>query len=147
MARSIIAVIVSYLAIFILSFIGFTCVYLVLHADGSFKPGLFEASNLWIGIAVCVNFISAIIGGLICAAISKGGKAPLALAIVVIVLGLVLGVVSIAAQKANVGLVRHGDVPMMEAMQKAQQPIWVHTTFPILVAAGVFIGSRLRRRS
>jgi hypothetical protein len=147
MVRSIIAVIVSYLVMFILSFIAFTCVYLVLQADGSFKPGLFEASNLWIGIALCVNLIAAIIGGLVCAAISKSSRAPIALAIVVIVIGLVLGVFSIAAQKANAGLVRHGEVPMMEAMQKAQQPVWVHTTFPLLVAMGVVIGGRLRRRS
>ena len=147
MARSIIAVIVSYVIMFILTFCAFTGVYMVLHADGSFKPGSFEASNLWIGIAFGVNFIVAIIGGLICAAIAKGGRAPVALAVVVFVLGLLLAIPSLMAQKTNAGLVRVGDVPMMEAMQKAQEPPWVPFTFPIVGAIGVLIGGRLKRRA
>ena len=147
MARSIIAVIVSYIIMFILTFCAFTGVYMVLHADGSFKPGSFEASNLWIGIAFGVNLIVAIIGGLICAAIAKGGRAPVALAVVVFVLGLVLAIPSLIAQKTNAGLVRVGDVPMMEAMQKAKEPPWVPFTFPIVGAIGVLIGGRLKRRA
>ena len=146
MARSIIAVIASYIIMFVLTFCAFTAVYIVLRADGSFKPGTFEASSLWIGIAFGVNFIVALIGGLICAAIARGGKAPLVLAIVVFVLGLLLAIPSLMAQKTNVGLVRSGDVPMMEAMQKAQEPVWVPFTFPFVGAIGVLIGGRLKRR-
>ena len=145
MARAIIAVIVSYILMFVISFCAFTGVYLILHAEGAFKPGSFEASNLWIAIAFGINFVVAVIGGLICAAIAKGGKAPLALAILVFVLGLLLAVPVLMAQKKNAGLVRSGEVPMMEAMQKAQQPVWVHFAFPILVAAGVLIGGKLKR--
>ena len=147
MARSIIAVIVSYIIMFVLTFCAFTGVYMVLHADGSFKPGTFEASNLWIGIAFGVNFIVAIIGGLICAAIARGGRAPMVLAIVVFALGLLLAIPSLVAQKASSGLVRSGDVPMMEAMQKAQEPVWVPFTFPFVGAIGVLIGGRLKRKS
>ena len=39
MARTVIAVIVSYVLMFVLVFIAFTCLYLVLGADGAFKPG------------------------------------------------------------------------------------------------------------
>lgn len=146
MGRSIIAVIASYLLMFVLTFLAFTGAYMVLRADGSFKPGSFEASNSWIAIAFGVNFIVALIGGLICAAIARGGKAPLVLAIVVFVLGLLLAIPSLVAQKTSAGLVRSGDVPMMEAMQKAQEPVWVPFTFPIVGAIGVLIGAKLKRR-
>jgi hypothetical protein len=147
MARAIIAVIVSYIIMFVLTFCAFTGVYMVLRGDGSFKPASFEASNRWVAIAFGVNFVVAVIGGLICAAIARGGKAPLALAIVVFVLGLLLAIPSLMAQKTNAGLVRSGDVPMMEAMQKAQEPVWVPFTFPFVGAIGVLIGGRLRRNS
>jgi len=173
MARSIIAVIVSYILMFVLTFLMFTGVYMVLHADGSFKPGSFEASNLWIAIAFGVNLVIAVIGGLVCAAIARGGKAPLVtfdvdgiihvksaaiarggrggkaplvLAIVVFILGLLLAIPSLVAQKTNAGLVRSGDVPMMEAMQRAKEPIWVPLLFPFVGVAGVLIGGKLKRR-
>jgi len=146
MARSIIAVIASYIIMFVLTFCAFTGVYMVLRADGSFNPGTFEASSLWIAIAFGVNFVVAVIGGLICAAIARGGKAPLVLAIVVFVLGLLLAIPSLVAQKTNAGLVRSGDVPMMEAMQKAQEPVWVPFTFPFVGAIGVLIGGKLKRQ-
>ena len=147
MARSIISVVVSYVVIFALTFLAFTCMYMVLHADGSFKPHTFESSKRWLAAAFVINFVVAVIGGLICAAIAKGGKAPIALAIVLFVLGLLLAYPSLMAQRANVGLVRKGEVPMMEAMQKAHSPTWVPFTFPIVGAVGVLVGSKLRRRS
>lgn len=148
MARSIVAVIVSYILIFALTFLAFTAMYMVLHAGGAFRPGTFEASKRWILGAFLVNFVVAVIGGFVCAAIAKGGKAPIALAIVLFVLGLGLAIPSLMAQKANVGLVRpRGEIPMMEAMQKAHEPTWVPFTFPIVGAAGVLVGGRLRRKN
>ena len=144
MIRAILAVIVSYVLMFVLMFLAFTGVYLVLRADGAFKPGSFEASSTWIAIAFVVNFVVAVIGGMVCAAIAKGGKAPIALAAVVFVLGLLLAIPSLMVQKADV--VRAGDVPMFEAMQKAKEPPWVPLTFPIVGVMGVLIGGKLKGR-
>ena len=146
MTRSIIAVIVSYIVMFILIFVTFTCVYLLLGADRAFNPGTYDASNLWLAIAFVVNLIVAIIGGLICAAIAKGGRAHIALAVVVFVLGLLLAIPSIMAQKVNPNMVRAGNVSNMEAMQRAKEPIWAPLLFPFIGAAGVLIGGKLRRR-
>src|SRR5262245_52720174 len=90
MGRAILAVIVSYVAMFVLTFLAFTCAYVVLGADQAFKPRMFLASNRWIALSFVIQIIVAIIGGFICAAIAKGGKAPLALAILVLVIGLLL---------------------------------------------------------
>ena len=147
MARSIIAVIVSYVTIFVLNFIGFVCLYMVVGPSQAFRPHSFLASNRWIGMSAVLVFLTAVIGGLICSAIAKGGRAPLALAVVVLVLGLLLAVPSVMKAKTNANLIRMGDVPQMEAAQKAYWPVWTPFTFPILGAIGVLIGGRLRKRS
>ena len=146
MARSIIAVIVSYIAMFVLIFLAFTAEYMLLGPDHAFRTGSFEASHRWIAIAFAINFVVAIIGGFICAVIARGGKAPLALAIVVFVLGLLLAIPSLMVEKAN-AIRPRGDIPMFEAMQKAKEPRWVPFTFPIIGAIGVLVGGKLKRRA
>ncbi len=145
MARSIIGVIVGYVTMFVLVFATFTCVFLLMGTDWSFKPGSFEASNRWIAMSLVANLIIGVIGGLVCALIAKGGKAPMVLAIVVFGLGLLLAIPSIMAHQKSAGEVRTGNVTQMEAMQKANEPVWVPFTFPVIGAIGVLIGGKLKR--
>src|SRR2546423_8169540 len=147
MARSIIAVIVSYIIMFILNFIGFVSLYAVVGPNQAFRPHSFLASNRWIAMSFGIILITGIIAGLICALIAKGGRAPLALAVVVLALGLLLAIPSMAKAKANANLVRVGDVPSMEAAQKAYWPIWTPFAFPFISAIGVLIGGKLKKRS
>ena len=146
MARSIIAVIASYIAMFLLAFIAFTCAYLIVGSDVAFKPGIYEASTSWVGIAFVINIVVAIIGGFICALIAKGGRAPLALAILAIVLGMVVAFADMNKGKKSAGMVRTANTPNMEAVQKAYWPIWVPFTFPLTSAFGILIGGKLKRR-
>ena len=147
MARAIIGVVVGYVVMFILNFLGFVTLYAVIGPDQAFEPGRYLASNKWIAISFVIIFITGIIAGLVCAAIAKGGKAPFALAIVVIVLGLLLAIPAMMKAQANAKLVRGGNVPQMEAAQKAYWPTWTPFTFPIISAIGVLIGGKLKRRS
>ena len=147
MARTVIAVIVGYVTMFVLVFATFTCVFLLVGTDWSFKPHSFEASNRWIIMSLVANLMIGIVGGLVCALIAKGGKAPLALAIVVFVLGLVLAIPSLIAHQRNANLERTGEVTQTEAMQKASEPVWVPFTFPIIGAVGVLIGGKLKKKS
>ena len=146
MARTIVAVIVGYITMFVLVFATFTCVFLLMGTEWSFKPNSFDASNRWIVMSLAANLIIGIIGGLVCAIIAKGGKAPTILALVVFVLGLLLAIPSLMAQRANASLVRTGAVTQTEAMQKAREPIWVPFTFPIIGAVGVLIGGKLKKK-
>ncbi len=91
-------------------------------------------------------FVSAIIAGLICAVIAKGGKANLALAIVIIVLGWLLAIPAVMKAKANSGMIRAGNTAQMEAAQKAYWPMWTPFTFPIISAVGVLVGGKLKKR-
>jgi hypothetical protein len=147
MARSIIAVIVSYIIMFVLNIIGFVTLYAVVGETQAFKPRMYLASNRWIAMTFAFIFVTAIIAGLICAVIAKGGRANLALAVVIIVLGFLLAIPAVMKAKANAGMIRTGNTPQMEAAQKAYWPIWTPFTFPIISAVGVLIGGRLKRRS
>jgi hypothetical protein len=140
-------VIVGYVTMFVLVFATFTGVFLLMGTDWSFKPNSFEASNAWITMSLVANLVIGVIGGLVCALIARGGKAPMVLAIVVFVLGLLLAIPSIMAHQKNAGEVRTGNVTQMEAMQKANEPVWVPFTFPFVGAIGVLIGGRLKRRN
>jgi hypothetical protein len=147
MARAIIAVVVSYLLMFVLVFVAFTCMYLLLGADGAFKPGSYDASSLWTGLAFVVDFVIAIIAGWICVAIAKTHKASLGLAITVFVLGMLLAIPAVMVHNSKPDMVRSGSVSNMEAMQRAKQPIWVSFVFPFIGAAGALIGGKLKRRA
>jgi hypothetical protein len=147
MGRSVVAVIVAYISMFILNFLAFVGLYAVVGPSHAFKPGLYLASNRWIAMSVVAIFITAIVAGLICEAIARGGKAPLGLAIVIIVIGVVLGIPAVMKHRANEHLVRVGNVPSMEAAQKAYWPDWAPFAFPFISAAGALLGAKLKRTS
>src|SRR3954451_22895394 len=111
MARTIIGVIPGYGLMFILNFCGFVTLYALLGPDKSFEPGLYLASPTWIGCTAVILLITGTIAGLVAALIAKGGRAPLALAVVVVVLGVVLAIPAMMKSTVNSKLVRSGDVP------------------------------------
>jgi hypothetical protein len=121
--------------------------YAIIGPDHAFKPRSYLASNRWVAISLVLIFVSAVIAGLVCAAIAKGGRAPLALAAVVVVLGLLFAIPAVKKAKDNAGLARVGEVSQMEAAEKAYWPIWAPFTFPFLSAVGVLVGGRLKKRA
>jgi len=147
MLRSVLAVIVGYIVMFILQVAAFMTIYTVVGPNWSFKTGSYQASTRWTLMQFVVIFVTAAIAGLICAVIAKGGKAPLALAGVVLVLGLLLGVAGTVMRPADTHEVRTGDVPNMVAMQKARHPTWVIFLGPVIGALGVVVGGKVKRRS
>jgi hypothetical protein len=146
MLRSVLAVIVGYIAMFAMQFAAFMTIYTVVGANWSFKPGSYHPSTRWMVMQGAVDFVTAIIAGLICAIIARGGKAPLVLAIVALAIGFTLGALHLATQPPDTGEVRTANVPNMEAMMKARQPVWAFVVGPLIAAAGVVIGGQLRRK-
>jgi hypothetical protein len=147
MLRSVLAVIVGYIAMFAMQFAVFMTVYTIVGANWSFKPASFHPSTRWMVMQGAVDFVTAIIAGLICALIARGGKAPLALAIVTLVIGFTLGAVHLATQPPDTGEMRTATVPNMEAMMKARQPVWAFIVGPLIAAAGIAVGGQLRRKT
>src|SRR5205814_5908551 len=101
MLRSVLAVIVAYIVMFILNVAVFMTIYTIVGPDWSFKPGSYQASTRWTVMQFTVILITAIVAGLVCAIIARGGKAPLVLAGVVLVLGLALGVMATSMRLAD----------------------------------------------
>lgn len=147
MVRSVLGVIVGYVVMFILQVAAFMTIYTIMGPDWSFEPASYQASMKWTVMQFVVVFVTAAIAGLVCAIIARGGQAPLVLALVVLVLGVVLGAASIAMRPADAHEVRTGNVPNMEAMSKARHPTWVIFAGPVIGALGVLAGGKLKRRS
>lgn len=147
MLRSVLGVIVGYILKVILEVAAFITIYTMMGTNWSFKPGSYEPSTRWTVMGFVVLFVAAAIAGLVCAIIAKGGKAPLVLAAVVLVLGLVLTAVATAMRPPDTHGVRTADVPAMEAMSKARNPKWVLFLGPVIGAVGVVVGGKLKRAS
>ena len=147
MLRSVLGVIGGYVLMFILQFATFMTVYTVMGANWSFKPGSFHASTRWTVMQFAVVFVTAAIAGLVCAIIAKGGKAPLVLAVVVLLIGFALAAAHVATQPPDTNEARTANTPNMEAMVKARHPVWVVFLGPVIGAVGVVIGGKLKRRA
>ena len=145
MLRILGAVVVGYLVIFILIFALFTLAYLVLGADRAFQPATYDVSTIWIIASMVLGFVAAFIGGAVCSMIAKGTKAPLILAGLVVVLGILFAIPVLTSTNTTAEMIRDGSVGNLEAMQNAKQPAWVALLNPLLGAVGVLAGSRFKK--
>jgi magnesium-transporting ATPase (P-type) len=140
MLKAIIAVIVSFVVMAIFSFAAFTCAYFALGAERVFEAESYDVSTIWIVVMVVLSLIGGVIGGFICAAISKSMGVCKVFAGIVLALGLISGVVTTMKERPDTA--RSGDVPNFQAMQMAQTPMWLCLLNPVLGAVGVLFGAR-----
>lgn len=147
MARSIIAVVVSYIVMFVLNLLAFLCLYAILGPGQAFKARSYLASNRWVLMTGVIFLVTGIIAGLICAMIARGGRAPSALALVVVIIGLLMAIPSVIKARNNAGMARPLAVSQMEALNYAYWPMWAPFALPFVGAVGVLIGGRLKKQS
>ena len=143
MLKSILAVIVSFIVMAIFSFAAFTCAYLVLGVERVFEAESYDVSTIWMVIMIALSLIGGILGGWICAAISKNMGVCKVFAGIVLALGLLSGLVTIMKERPDTD--RSGDVPNLQAMQMAQTPTWLCLLNPVLGAVGVLLGARMKK--
>ena len=144
MVRQILAGIVGYIAMFIFVFATFSIAYLGMGTDVAFEPGTYDVTMTWIIASTILGFIAAVGGGYVAAIVGKSGLAPKITASIVLVMGIVVFAMTVAAPATDE--VRPAGVPNMEAMSKARTPTWVAALNPIIVIVGVLIGGRLHRK-
>ena len=144
MARSIVAVVVSYIVMMVVFFAVFTLLYLALGTERVFEPGIFKITTLWIMLALAGAWGAGELGGFLCHAISKSMRAAQVLAVIVVVLSLLMCLPSMMADQTPKP--RAGDLPAMEAMQQGQAPNWMHLVSSAFFGGGVILGARLRER-
>ncbi len=143
MLKNIGSVILGYLVMFVVVFVGLTAAYLAMGADRAFKPGVYDVTGLWLAVMFAVSLGAAFAGGKVCALIAKNAKAVFGLAGLVLILGLLSAVPALTAAGAETKP-RTGDVPNLEAMMKAKQPAWVALLLPVIGIAGVLVGGRMK---
>jgi hypothetical protein len=143
MLKSIIGVIVGYLVIMLVAFAAYTAAYLGLGAERAFEPGSYALSGVWIGLVIAITLITGLLGGLTCAAISKSRTAGLVFAVIVFVLGFVFELPNL--KKDHTPVARAGEVSNMEAMGKAQPPVWLCLLNPFLGGVAVLMGTRMKK--
>jgi hypothetical protein len=146
MLRSVLGVIVALILWVILQVASFMTMYGLMGTEWSFKPGSYQASTRWTAMQFVIIIVTSIIAGLICAAIAKGGRAPLALAAVVLVLGLGAAILK-TTMRPDTHEVRIGSVSQQDARDKARHPMWVVFLGPVIGAVGVVFGGKLKRRA
>lgn len=142
MLRKIGGVIAGYIVMALFLFLAFTLAYLAMGADGAFQPGTYDVSGLWIGVAVAVSLAAAVLGGWVCVLVAKSRGAALVLAGIVLVLGILVALPVLLGKRPSPGP-RAGEVGNIQAMNSAQQPLWLTLLNPLLGAAGTLVGSRL----
>ncbi|MGH9817113.1 MAG: hypothetical protein ACRD5F_06950 [Candidatus Acidiferrales bacterium] len=144
MGRLILAVVLGYVVMFAFVFLTFSGAYLVMGADGAFQPGTYEASTQWLVVSFVLGFIGAMAGGCTAVWIARKMTPAHALAVVALILGFAMAGAMAMAPADSRPTVRTGDVPSMEAMQNARQPMWVALLNPLVGAIGVIVGARMK---
>lgn len=143
MLKSILGVIVGYIVMAIFSFAIFTCAYLGLGVERVFEPETYNVSTIWMVLMIAFALIGGIVGGWVCAAISKSKKACMVFAGIVLALGLIASIAT--KMKDHPDTARAGDVPNLVAMQNAQTPTWLCLLNPFVCVAGVLLGVRMKK--
>ena len=145
MLKSILAIIVSYVAMFALFRAVVTGLYFLLGVERMFQPDSYEVSVLWIVLTLVVGFLGTLLGGYLCAWISKSWRTCQVFALIVFLLALIQ---CLSALKRNPDApnVRAGEVTYLEAVGLAVTPLWLHFVNPVISGVGVLLGAGLKRR-
>lgn len=141
MLRAIVGVIASYIVMAIIITIVFLGLFLALGVERVFQTDSYEVSPLWLVISIAISVGSAVVGGYVCAAISRSMRACQVLALIILVLGILLCLPKMREDPH----VRAGEVPTLQVMHLAQVPVWMHLLSPFLGAIGVLVGARMKK--
>lgn len=143
MGRLIGSVVLGYVVIVVVIFVGFTILWSILGPSGTFQPGTWAPSGAWAFTTIVLGLVAAAVGGAICARVSKEARGPKVLAVVVLILGFAFAIPALTGSAERAPGPRPDQVTMTEAMQHAEQPIWVTLINPLIGALGVLIGGGL----
>jgi hypothetical protein len=142
MIRSILGVILGYAALSLFFFAAFGCVYFTLGVERIFQPDSYEVSTLWLVLSAAIGLGGGILGGYVCAAISRSKRTCELFAAIVLIILVVFCIPKLRDPNPHW---RAGDVDFMDAMRLTQMPFWMHALNPVLGAVGVLLGARMKK--
>ena len=134
----------GYVVMFLVVFLLMTLGWMALGAGGSFRPGSWETTGVWVAVTLVVDVLAALGGGYVAMLIAKRPLGPQILAGLVVVLGILMSIPMFAADASALGP-RPDVVSMLDAMNKAQQPLSLVIANPILGGVFALVGGKLRK--
>lgn len=144
MGRAILSVLAGYAGMVAVVMAVLTGAYLAMGADRAFAPGTYEVTGAWIAVWGVTSAGAGVLGGVVCARISRSGRAVLALAGLLLVLGVGNAAFRLTSETpAPEVRVRSGEVTNLEAMNQAQAPAWMYLSEPLVGMLAVLMGGRL----
>ena len=146
MLKSVLAIIVSYVAGTILFFAFATGCFLLLGVERVFQPFSYEISNAWLGLTITISLLSAMLAGFLCAVISKSWRTCQLLAFVAFFVTSISCVLQVRRTNPDAPNTRAGEVEYFDAMNLAVAPRWLTFINPLVSGIGVFLGAALKRR-
>jgi uncharacterized membrane protein YeaQ/YmgE (transglycosylase-associated protein family) len=142
MIRKLLGAVVGYVVYFFGLYLLWTGFSVALGPDRLFLPGNYDPSMTWILGSFILGIIAAAIGGYVAALIGKSGAVKIMAGIVVLIGVFVF--VSLFRENRPVEP-RTVDLPTMEAMFKAREPLWMAAVNPLVIGAAVLAGGALRK--
>ena len=136
----------GYILMFVVLFATLTAVYFALGTDRTFLPGSYAVTPLWMAVFCFFQFDSGLVAGLVVSKLSSDRKVPLILASMTLVFGILMALPAVQGAVNDVGP-RDGSLSNMQAMMRAQTPVWIQLIAPALAALGVIAGATLISRA
>ena len=112
--------------------------------DGAFLPGVWDVTPTWLALMLAAAVVAGAAGGYVTAMATSDPRGPKWLVGIVVVLGVLFALPVLAGSGVTAPLPRPDALSMFNAMQNGRQPSWVVLLNPVLGAAGVLFGARLR---
>lgn len=145
MGRTILAVVGSFFFLQVLVFAALTVAWNVMGPEGAFKPGSWETSGTWLATMLGVGLLAAALGGAVCRFIADRDSAPMHLAIILLIAGVLTALTPRDVPEDGPAGVneRPADVRMMDAITSARPPAWYPWVTAIIGPVGVILGGTL----
>lgn len=145
MVRNIVGFVAGYIAIGVVVMGGFVAGPLLLGIDRVIAPGTYQATPLWLWIALAIGLVGAIVGGAVCRAIARSRTPAYVLMALVLVVGLAMAVRGKAASEDVAP--RPEGLSAMDVLRQAQEhgrePLFTKITNPLAGALGVLVGAHV----
>jgi hypothetical protein len=141
MLRTIGGVVGGFVAMRLFVFVTTGISLLVLGADRVFALSSYDVTWLWLIVSLVLSFVAAIVAGAVCRRIASGSGAVMALATLVLIVGVVSAVPVLSASSQD-SAARAEEISVMDAMTNAKQPAWAALLLPWVGLVGVMIGGK-----
>lgn len=143
MARSIVAVVVGYVALLFVNAMLFTGAYFVVGMDAAFEGDSFQISTLMALCGLTSAFIGGPAGGWICRRVARSETTVRVLIAIAFIVTLLSGVPMLL--RSRPAQTRPPGMPRIEAMTQTFHPRWFSVLMPFVHAGGV-AALAMRRR-